>query len=153
MTLTIERGRQWPREVERLLLALPEWFGQADSNAAYVQEAERLPTVAARDGGTVVGVCLVRPHSPESAEVELLAVDPTMHRAGIGTALLEAVEQQLVEAGVRLLQVKTFGPSGDSEEYERTRAFYRALGFIPLEERTDIWGPDDPCLISVKVLG
>jgi len=37
-------------------------------------------------------------------------------------------------------------------EYARTRAFYRALGFLPLEERTDIWGPENPCLISVKAL-
>ena len=49
--------------------------------------------------------------------------------------------------------MKTFGPSGDSEEYERTRAFYAALGFLPLEERTDIWDEDNPCLISVKPLG
>jgi hypothetical protein len=54
------------------------------------------------------------------------------------------------ESGVGLLQVKTFGPSGQSPEYERTRDFYESLGFLPLEERTDIWGPDNPCLISVK---
>jgi len=46
----------------------------------------------------------------------------------------------------------TFGPSGVSEEYERTRAFYAMVGFWPLEERADIWGPDNPCLISVKAL-
>jgi len=26
-------------------------------------------------------------------------------------------------------------------ENELTRAFFEAVGFIPLEERTDIWGP------------
>lgn len=31
-------------------------------------------------------------------------------------------------------------------------AFYESVGFLPLEERSDIWGPDNPCLISVKVL-
>jgi len=54
---------------------------------------------------------------------------------------------------VRLLQVKTFGPSGESQEYERTRAFYERMGFLALEERTDIWDADNPCLISVKPLG
>jgi hypothetical protein len=53
---------------------------------------------------------------------------------------------------VKLLQVKTFGPSGASIEYERTRAFYDAVGFLPLEERTDIWGPGNPCLILVRPL-
>jgi hypothetical protein len=51
---------------------------------------------------------------------------------------------------VKLLQVKTSGPSGSSVEYERTRAFYAAVDFLPFEERTDIWGPLNPCLILVK---
>jgi hypothetical protein len=73
-----------------------------------------------------------------------------LHRQAIGRRLLQCIEADLLADGVRLLEVKTFGPSGDSAEYERTRAFYRACGFLPLEERTDIWGPENPCLISVK---
>ena len=34
----------------------------------------------------------------------------------------------------------------------RTRAFYESVGFMPLEERNDIWGAGNPCLISVKPL-
>lgn len=48
--------------------------------------------------------------------------------------------------------MKTFGPSGDSVEYERTRRFYEGVGFVAMEERTDIWGPDNPCLMLVKPL-
>ena len=153
MRPTIERGRQRPADVERLLGELPEWFGMPESNANYVAEAAHLPTLTALDGDTAVGVCLLREHNPESVEIELLAVTPGRHRAGIGRALVEAIEADLRARGVRLLQVKTFGPSGDSAEYERTRAFYAALGFLPLEERTDIWDEDNPCLISVKPLG
>jgi hypothetical protein len=65
---------------------------------------------------------------------------------------VQAVEHDLREQGARLLEVKTRGPSGHSVEYARTRAFYEAVGFLPLEERTDIWGPENPCLISVKPL-
>ena len=54
--------------------------------------------------------------------------------------------------GVRVLEVKTFGPSGRSEEYERTRRFYETIGFLPLEETTALWGPENPCLILVKPL-
>jgi len=152
VTATLVRGRQWPADVERLIGALPDWFGLPASNANYVAEAAHLPTVAALGGDTVVGVCLVRDHNPESAEIELLAVAPDRHRSGIGRALVDAVEAGLRARGVRLLEVKTFGPSGASEPYERTRAFYLALGFVPLEERTDIWGPENPCLILVKPL-
>ena len=75
-----------------------------------------------------------------------------LHRAGIGRRIVERVEAGLTTNGVRLLEVKTLGPSGGSEEYARTRAFYEAIGFLPLEERTDIWGPENPCLILVKPL-
>ena len=50
-----------------------------------------------------------------------------------------------------LLQVKTLGPTRPSEHYDRTRAFYAALGFQPLEEIHDLW-PGNPCLIMVKPL-
>ena len=68
----------------------------------------------------------------------------------MGAAL---VNQALVEAhslGRPYLTVKTRGPSLPYEPYERTRAFYEAVGFQPLEEFTEIWGPDNPCLIMIK---
>jgi GNAT superfamily N-acetyltransferase len=97
-------------------------------------------------------VCLLRRHFPTAAEIELLAVPRTHHRHGIGRTLLSRAESDLARDGVELVQVKTFGPSGESREYERTRAFYGALGYVPLEERDDIWAPGNPCLISVKAL-
>jgi ribosomal protein S18 acetylase RimI-like enzyme len=142
----------WPDAVAALLRDLPEWFGIEASVLAYIDAARTLPGAAALAGDDVVGVCLVRPHTDVAAEIDLLAVRRDLHRSGIGRQLLEHVETDLAAAGVRLLQVKTFGPSGDSIEYERTRAFYRALGFLPLEERTDIWDAENPCLISVKPL-
>ena len=33
-----------------------------------------------------------------------------------------------------------------------TRAFYAAAGFRPLEVITEVWGPDDPCLLMVRPL-
>lgn len=48
-----------------------------------------------------------------------------------------------------MLQVKTLGARHPDEGYARTRAFYRAVGFLPLEETDDLW-PGNPCLIMVK---
>jgi GNAT superfamily N-acetyltransferase len=148
----VVRGRDCAADVERLLARLPKWFGMEESNRAYVDAARTLPSYAALTDGEAVGVCLLRRHNPASVEIELIAVDPDRHRGGIGRAILHRVETDLRATGVRLLSVKTFGPSGVSPEYERTRAFYVATGFVPLEERTDIWGPDNPCLIMVKPL-
>ena len=153
MDVRIETGGQWPEAVEQLLRGLPEWFGIEESNRAYVDSARVLPSTAAVIDGEIVGVCLVRLHNPLAAELHLLAVRRDFHRRGIGRRILDAVETHLRAEGVQLLQVKTFGPSGHSVEYERTRLFYEALGFVPLEERTDIWGPGNPCLILVKPLG
>jgi GNAT superfamily N-acetyltransferase len=150
--MTIVSGRQWPEDVERLLRDLPEWFGIESSIRQYVEDAETLPTTVAVDDDRVIGVCVVRDHTPVAAEIEVLAVERSKHRQGIGRRLLQHVESALRERGIVLLQVKTFGPSGDSAEYVRTRAFYASSGFLPLEERTDIWGPENPCLISVKPL-
>ena len=62
-----------------------------------------------------------------------------------------AVEQQAIEQGVRLLEVKTLGPSHPDAGYARTRHFYESHGFLPLEE-TELWGEGTPCLIMVKPL-
>ena len=150
--LVIETAGHWPDAVASLVRDLPEWFGIAQSVASYIDAASELPNTIARQGHDVLGVCLTRRHTRVAAEIELLAVRRDLHRRGIGRELLERVDRDLRAAGVRLLEVKTFGPSGESKEYERTRAFYESMGFLPLEERRDIWGPEDPCLISVKPL-
>jgi GNAT superfamily N-acetyltransferase len=83
--------------------------------------------------------------------VYLLAVAPDMHRRGIGRALVETLEADLIADGVELLQVKTLGPSLSDASYDQTRQFYLHMGFRPLEEIRDLW-PGNPCLIMVKVL-
>jgi GNAT superfamily N-acetyltransferase len=152
MDVTIVAGEHWPEAVEQLLRDLPEWFGMEQANLDYIDAARVLPSTAAFRDDEVVGVCVVRPHTEVAAEIELLVVQRELHRHGIGRRLVECVEADLRASGVKLLQVKTLGPSGDSDEYARTRAFYESIGFFPLEERIDIWGPDNPCLISVKPL-
>ena len=60
-------------------------------------------------------------------------------------------EAYLRDRGVEYLQVKTLGPSRPDAGYERTRGFYEARGFVPLEELHDLWDAN-PCLLLVKRL-
>ena len=53
------------------------------------------------------------------------------------------------ERGGRLVQVKTLVPSRRSLSYERTRSFYEARVFLPVEEFTNLW-PGNPCLLLIK---
>jgi hypothetical protein len=43
-------GRQHPAAVERLLRALPDWFGMTAANAEYVEAASELPACLAGSG-------------------------------------------------------------------------------------------------------
>jgi ribosomal protein S18 acetylase RimI-like enzyme len=156
----VTSGEQAPETVDRLLRSLPDWFGIESAVAGYVVKAHELPTylawpargpAAGAQEPQPVGVLLAARHFPESAEIYLMAVAPTLHRRGIGRALVETLEADLLADGVKLLQVKTLGPSLPDAGYERTRRFYWHMGFRPLEEFHDFW-PGNPCLIMVKAL-
>jgi ribosomal protein S18 acetylase RimI-like enzyme len=152
MEITVETTGHWPDALAALLAGLPEWFGIEESNRGYVAAAGALDNTTARLDGEIVGLCLVRDHNPLASEIELLAVRRDLHRHGIGRLLVTRVEADLRARGVTMLHVKTRGASRPSPEYQRTRAFYESIGFVPLEERSDIWGPENPCLIMVKPL-
>ena len=136
-----------------ILGALPRWFGMPEANAQYIRDIEVLPTFLARDeSGEAIGFLTVKQHYPESAEILVMGVLPDRHRQGSGRALVAAAEAWLREQGTRFLQVKTQGPAVVNADYERTRAFYTGVGFIPLEEMLDLWDADNPALILVKAL-
>ena len=81
-----------------------------------------------------------------------MGILPAAHRQGMGRALLNQTQVWLKEHGVEYLQVKTLGPSNPDENYAKTRDFYLAMGFQPLEEFSQIWDENNPCLILVKRL-
>lgn len=136
---------------ERILRALPEWFGIESSLRQYVEDCARLPTWVARLGEPITGFITLRHHFPGATEIHCIAVDPRFHRAGVGRRMVSFAEDQLRRAGARFLQVKTLGPSRPSEHYERTRRFYESMGFIALEEFPTLW-PGNPALQLVKAL-
>jgi ribosomal protein S18 acetylase RimI-like enzyme len=134
-----------------ILHALPDWFGVESSIVGYAGEIPELPTEVAVHDGRVVGFLTLKRHFAESGEIYVLGVRPEFHRHGIGTALVRWAEDTLRAEGRRFVQVKTLGPSHPSQPYARTRAFYRARGFSPLEELPNVW-PGNPCLIMIKAL-
>lgn len=139
---------------ENVLRSLPDWFGVEESLLQYVadaRDATRFETFIAEDSGRVVGFVTLRRHFPESGELHCLGVLPEFHDKGVGRVLVAKVEDVLRHAGAAYLQVKTMGPSRPCEFYARTLAFYRAVGFVPLEEIHGLWGKI-PCLVLVKRL-
>lgn len=134
-----------------ILRSLPEWFGIESALVRYVSDCERWPTWIAWIDGAPVGFITVHTHFPRAAEIHCIAVAPQRHRAGVGRRLVEFAGEVLRAAGVEYLQVKTLGPSRPSVEYERTRRFYEAMGFVALEEFKDLW-PGNPALQMISRL-
>ena len=135
-----------------ILGSLPNWFGIQQSVENYAVAAEHLPTVIASLDGKDVGFLTLVHHSPYASEVYVMAILPNYHRRGIGRKMLKRAETGLARSGVEFLQVKTLSAKAPDEGYDRTRAFYLAYGFRPLEEFPELWGPENPAVQLIKVV-
>ncbi|MGH7527775.1 MAG: GNAT family N-acetyltransferase [Gemmatimonadales bacterium] len=76
-----------------------------------------------------------------------MAVDPALHGAGIGTALLHEMERRLAGAA-RLIVVETAG----RPDYLGTRAFYQARGYRAAATIPDFYAPGDDQVVYLKSL-
>ena len=138
-------------DCERILRSLPDWFGIGDSIVGYVRDIQVMATWVGESDGEIVGVLTVRRHNEFTSEIEVMGVVEKLHGQGCGRQLVEHVEGILRSRAIEFLSVKTLAPSHPDKHYERTRGFYRRLGFRPLEENS-LWGGANPCLIMVKHL-
>ena len=91
-------------------------------------------------------------HNEFTADIYNLGVSEDLHGNGIGTALVNAAEKFSRENKFIFLTVKTLDGSADYEPYEKTRAFYKKMGFAPLEVFTTLWDEENPCLFLAKCL-
>ena len=135
-----------------ILLSLPAWFGIEEANRQYLEDIEKFPTYLAEANGQVMGFIMINEHNEYSAEIHIIGVHPELHRKGIGQALIQAVEKDLLARGFEYLQVKTLSSSHPDVNYAKTRAFYFSMGFKPLEEFKSLWGEANPCLQMIKAL-
>ncbi|MEM7125534.1 MAG: GNAT family N-acetyltransferase [Chloroflexota bacterium] len=137
---------------EPVLRDLPNWFGIEEATKHYIQEIDTLPTFLACQGDEVVGFLSLKSHNSHSAEVYVMGIKKDRHRRGIGKKLLHEAEAHLQAQEVEYLQAKTLSNSHPDEGYAKTRAFYQAVGFRPLEELPTLWGEENPCLLMIKRL-
>lgn len=133
-----------------VLSDIPEWFGIEEANKNYAEQAEILPTIVARSGEEAVGFMSVKIHSNESAELYVLGVLKKYHRQGIGQKMLDVSEAYLKSEGIHYVQVKTLAVQAGDPNYEKTRKFYLANGYVTLEVFPDLWDPHNPALQMIK---
>ncbi|MBT8212930.1 MAG: GNAT family N-acetyltransferase [Acidimicrobiia bacterium] len=107
--------------------ALPEFFndqGIAEMTADIPKERGAVAEIDGELAGFVTWTA-----DENMGHIGWIAVSAHHHREGIGRRLIEVVENAAIAAGAPFLQVETLGESVDYEPYDRTRSFYRGVGF------------------------
>ncbi|HSL11665.1 MAG TPA: GNAT family N-acetyltransferase [Actinomycetota bacterium] len=135
---------------DAIVAGLPDWFGNEDGIRQAAEAVRTHDGLVADESGQVVGfLTLVHPY-PTTSEISWMAVRRDHHRTGVGRALVAGAVDHVAARGVRLLTVKTLSDREDpGPEYAQTRAFYLAVGFVPVAE-LDIWGPQNPCQLLAR---
>ncbi len=131
---------------------LPEWFGIPEAIDNYCAESERCPMYAITVDGAPAGLVTVDRITPDTSEIVVIAVCRRFRNKGFGRALVGCAENHARADGARLLSVKTLGASHPDPHYSETRAMYEALGFLAVEEFSNLWGEGVPALLYVKTL-
>jgi ribosomal protein S18 acetylase RimI-like enzyme len=91
------------------------------------------------------------PFSDRMWNLYFIAVAPEHHGQGLGATLIEFIERQLRDAGEDLARVLIVETSS-TDQYARTRSFYRKLGFDEEAQIRQFYGPDDHKVVFWKLL-
>ena len=143
---------QQSRICESILRSLPQCFGIESALIQYIEDIEKLPTLIALVESEYVGFLSYKQHNEYAAELYVMGIYSEYQRCGIGRTLVEGTESILRQENIQYWQVKTLAASHPDPFYAKTRKFYTAMGFRPLEVFPKLWGEENPCLLMVKYL-
>lgn len=101
-----------------------------------------------REGDRILGFACYGPRDLTTGVFDLywIAVDPDLHRSGVGRRLLVASEEAVCKAGGRMLIAETSG----TPHYEPTRKFYLGTGYVMEASIKDFYSEGDDLAIFVK---
>ena len=100
------------------------------------------------DGPAALAYYVPEPMTEGTWNVLAIAVHPARQGRGHGTALMRHIEEVLAAQGARVLLVDTSGVPA----FERTRAFYRGLGYDEEARIRDYWAAGDDKVTFWKAL-
>ena len=140
---------------DEVIRSLPYHFGDEDGQRQCAEAVRAGPGLVAVRDDRVVGFLTVAHHFESASEITWMAVHARHRGQGIGRALVDRLTGRLRGEGRRLLLVLTVSSldeePGVADGYQRTRAFYRSVGFLPARELPDLW-PGDKALLLVMPL-
>jgi GNAT superfamily N-acetyltransferase len=128
---------------------LREWFNEQGLRKMVVDIRE-YETYGAYLNGELVGFAVLR-FEHDFAEIMWMAIKRKYQGIGIGTKLLNFIEEVVKDHGTKLIIVKTSGDP-DYKPYVRTRMFYEKHGFTPLLYVDSYPEWEEPMILYVKPL-
>lgn len=102
----------------------------------------------------LVGFITLRKTDVSSIEISWLAVQRDFQGLGIGSKLVKNTLDEFSKKGFQICYVKTLAETVENEGYEKTRRFYKHLGFNTLEiiDPYPEWSAGNPCQILAAAL-
>ena len=131
---------------------LDNWFGKEDTNRKYAKGVREDFFLTAKIKEEAVGFISIKEHNEFTSEIYVLGILKEFHKRGIGKRLIEIAKDKLVKDKKKFLTVKTLSGSNPNKYYKKTRKFYKAMDFYPLEEMPELWSEEEPCLYMLKTL-
>ncbi|WP_426350309.1 GNAT family N-acetyltransferase [Alloiococcus sp. CFN-8] len=142
--------KEQKEQISRKVLAdLPDWFGIPESTEEYISCSKDMPFWADIEEEEIRGFIALKETSPYTLELYVMGVLKEFHRNKIGKSLFQCCHNYAKEQGYLYMQVKTV-KEGCYEEYDRTIAFYKSLGFKEFKCFPTLWDKWNPCQIYVR---
>lgn len=113
------------------------------------EQKDYVIAVKEEDGVPVGYYCLgPTPGTKGTFDLYWIAVTPSRHGSGVGTALDAHAEQYVRSAGGRLIVAET----SSTARYDNTRAFYHRRGYTEVSRIRDYYSPGDDLVVFGKYL-
>ena len=151
MIRTIQDSSAKQHIARTVLEELTEWFSIPEAREDYIRRSAEMLMIASFEDEQATGFLCLKETGKDTAEIAVMGVRKEYQRKGTGTRLFKAAAEAAREKGYSFLQVKTV-QEGWYEEYDRTNAFYRSLGFKEFEVIPDLWDEHNPCQIYAMSL-
>ena len=135
-----------------ILSQLPDWFGIPESTLEYVKNCADMPFWAMFIDDKAIGFISLKEISAATAEIYVMGILEKYHGQGFGRMLWNQFLAFARQSHYEYIQVKTV-KKGYYQEYDKTNAFYEALGFREFECLPTLWAEANPSQIYVHFIG
>ena len=99
---TLEDPLQRRQVCEKILRALPKWFGIETAILDYINDVSAMETWVVTQGSEAIGFVSINKHSSDTAEIHVMGILPAFHGRKIGNDLILTAEENLRSQGFQI---------------------------------------------------